>query len=241
MTNPYLFDALFLLIIFGTCHYGKKHGAFRVIAGLFGTAAAWIGTLILRPMALPFVVNLLNPWAVKAVTKAAEAAGSLAVMDVTMDMTSETWNAAQSLTSLGEKLTAYGFPVQMGDLAEKLNISATLQNRLHLIPQGQVRPLEVLAEAMIAKVAPLLTFFLLFFTLKLIIQIVVRILSLDWPIIRTLNHMAGGIIGLGGGLLLVLVVFFGILIYGSPEPTGITSQVLVTQSMTGSLIAGLFT
>ena len=221
MTSPYIFDALFLLVLITMYGYGKRRGAFKVIAGLFGTLTAWIGTLILRPRVLPIVTALLRPWANKAVIKAAEAAGVMPIIDTAMDI------------SLEENLSV------LTSLAEKLNISTSLLDRL-MLPTAGVRPLELLTDALVGRVAPILTFLLLFFGLKLAIQLAVCILSLDWPIVRTLNRLAGGAIGLCGGLVLVAVIFFGILLYGSPEPIGITSKALLTQSFTGSLIAGLF-
>ena len=240
MTNPYFFDALFLLILLGMFSYGKRKGAFKVIAGLFGTLTAWIGTLILRPRFLPIVTSLLKPWAYKAVLKAVEAAGLNEIINVTMEFSMDAQNATAALSTLPEKLAALGLPEQMALLAEKLNISTLLQDRLAFLPQGQIRPLEILTEALVDRVAPILTFLVLFFALKIAIQLAVTVLSLDWPIIRTVNRLAGGAIGLCGGLVLVVVLFFGILAYGSPEPTGITSGLLLRQSITGSLIAGLF-
>lgn len=240
MTNPYFFDALFLLILLGMFSYGKRKGAFKVIAGLFGTLTAWIGTLILRPRFLPIVTNLLKPWAYKAVLKAVEAAGLNEIINVTMEFSIDAQNATAALSTLPEKLAALGLPEQMALLAEKLNISTLLQDRLAFLPQGQIRPLEILTEALVDRIAPILTFLVLFFALKIAIQLAVTVLSLDWPIIRTVNRLAGGAIGLCGGLVLVVVLFFGILAYGSPEPTGITSGLLLRQSITGSLIAGLF-
>lgn len=240
MTNPYFFDVLFLLILLGMFSYGKRKGAFKVIAGLFGTLTAWIGTLILRPRFLPIVTNLLKPWAYKAVLKAVEAAGLNEIINVTMEFSIDAQNATAALSTLPEKLAALGLPEQMALLAEKLNISTLLQDRLAFLPQGQIRPLEILMEALVDRVAPILTFLVLFFALKIAIQLAVTVLSLDWPIIRTVNRLAGGAIGLCGGLVLVVVLFFGILAYGSPEPTGITSGLLLRQSITGSLIAGLF-
>ena len=240
MTNPYFFDVLFLLILLGMFSYGKRKGAFKVIAGLFGTLTAWIGTLILRPRFLPIVTNLLKPWAYKAVLKAVEAAGLNEIINVTMEFSIDAQNATATLSTLPEKLAALGLPEQMALLAEKLNISTLLQDRLAFLPQGQIRPLEILTEALVDRIAPILTFLVLFFALKIAIQLAVTVLSLDWPIIRTVNRLAGGAIGLCGGLVLVVVLFFGILAYGSPEPTGITSGLLLRQSITGSLIAGLF-
>ena len=240
MTNPYFFDALFLLILLGMFRDGKRKGAFKVIAGLFGTLTAWIGTLILRPRFLPIVTGLLKPWAYKAVLKAVEAAGLNEIINVTMEFSIDAQNATAALSTLPEKLAALGLPEQMALLAEKLNISTLLQDRLAFLPQGQIRPLEILTEALVDRVAPILTFLVLFFALKIAIQLAVTVLSLDWPIIRTINRLAGGAIGLCGGLVLVVVLFFGILAYGSPEPTGITSGLLLRQSIAGSLIAGLF-
>lgn len=240
MTSPYIFDILFLLVLVLMYGYGKRRGAFKVIAGLFGTLAAWIGTLILRPRVLPIVTGLLKPWANKAVASAVEAAGLTDILNITVEFSADAHAATAALPTLTEKLAALSLPEQMAGLAEKLNISTLLQDRLALLSQGQIHPLELLTDALVSRVAPILTFLLLFFGLKLAIQLVVGVLSLDWPIVRTLNRLAGGAIGLCGGLVLVFVIFFGILLYGSPEPTGITSRLLLSQSMTGSLIAALF-
>lgn len=239
MTNPLFFDLLFAAILLGMYAYGKRRGAFRVIAGLFGTIAAWIGTLILRPMVLPMVVGILNPWATRAVTSAAEAAGLLPIFEATCELSAGAGQAAAAMASLSDKLAALGLPEQMTALAQSLGITASLQGLLDTV-SGIVSPLQLLAEAMVAKIAPGLTFFLLFIGLKLALAVAVQVLSLDWPILRGLNRMAGGLIGLAGGAVLVLVVCAGIFRYGSPEPTGLTSQPLLLQSYVGGFLASLF-
>ena len=43
-----------------------------------------------------------------------------------------------------------------------------------------------------------------------------------------------------GGVMLVLALCTGVFLFGSPEPVGLTSRVLLAQSLTGRLLAGLF-
>ena len=63
MNNPYIFDIAFGLLILFMIYLGRSKGAFRVIAGLFGTLAAFIGAKALSPAVTPFVSGIMAPFA----------------------------------------------------------------------------------------------------------------------------------------------------------------------------------
>lgn len=240
MTNPYIFDGVFLALLLCMYGYGKKKGAFRVIAGLVGTIGAWIGAMLLRPQVQPLVIRLLTPYAKKAVAAAADSMGLTAALEATVELGGAAGTLAQSAATLGERLAALELPAQMAGLAEHLGISNSLSQTLSAAAAlGEVSPLELLAQALVDRIAPALTFFLLFVLIKLAVWFCVRVLSLDWPIIGALNRLAGGAIGLLGGAVLVLALCAGVFLFGSPEPVGLTSRVLLAQSVTGRLLCGL--
>ena len=241
MTNPYIFDLLFLAVLLFMYEYGKRRGAFRVAAGLLGTVGAWIGALALRPQVQPLVERLLTPYAVRAVTSAADSVGLTPVLEATVELSGTAGALAQSAATLGDQLAALGLPGQMAGLAEQLGITNSLSGTLSAAAAlGEISPIQLLAESLVGRIAPTLTFFLLFLLIKLAIWLCVRVLSLDWPIIGALNRMAGGAIGLLGGAVLVLALCTGVFLFGSPEPAGLTSRMLLSQSLTGRLLAGLF-
>lgn len=75
MNNPYIFDIAFGLLILFMIYLGRSKGAFRVIAGLFGTLAAFIGAKALSPAVTPFVSGIMAPFAESSVSSAAESLG----------------------------------------------------------------------------------------------------------------------------------------------------------------------
>lgn len=234
--SPHIFDLIFLLILVFMFFVGKKRGAVRVVTGLFGTIAAWIGASALSPSLTPLTVKLVTPYASSAIAKGAEAMGLTPVLDTAVSISDGMAQTASSLLSLGEKLSALGMPQQVSELAGSLGVTETLES---MVPQAAVTltPAELLTQAMVAKIAPIATFFILFVLIKAAISIVSRLLSLDWPIFSSLNHMAGGLLGLLGGCLLVLALCAGILTWGSAEQTGITSAVMLRESFIGGMIA----
>lgn len=236
MTNPYIFDLAFVAILLAMFTYGKRRGAFRVVAGLFGTIAAWLGAAALSPTVTPITVRLITPYASGAVASAAESMGLTPILDTAVSVGQGVSAAAGSLSSLADKLGSLGLPEQLSDLAQNLGISGTL-DKLLPTASGSVTPYDLLTQAMVGKLSPIITFFLLFIAIKIALSIVVRLLSIDWPIIGAVNRLAGGLIGLVGGLFIVLALCAGIFTFGSSEPEGLTSSVMLSQSMTGGLLS----
>lgn len=235
-SSPHIFDVIFLLIVIFMFFVGKKRGAVRVVTGLFGTLAAWIGASALSPSLTPLTVRLVTPYASSAISRGAEAMGLTPVLDTAVAISDGMAQTASSLLTLGEKLSALGMPEQLSELAGRLGVTGTLES---MVPETAVTltPAELLTQAMVAKIAPIATFFILFILIKAAISIVSRLLSLDWPIFSSLNHMAGGLIGLLGGALLVLALCAGILTWGTAEEAGLTSAVMLRESFIGGFAA----
>lgn len=234
--GPHIFDLIFAVIIIMMFFVGKKRGAVRVVTGLFGTIAAWIVASTLSPALTPLTVRLVTPYAASAISRGAEAMGLTPILDTAVAISDGMAQTASSLLSLGEKLSALGMPQQVSELAGRLGVTETLEG---MVPQTAVTltPAQLLTEAMVAKIAPIATFFILFILIKAAISILSRLLSLDWPIFSSLNHMAGGLLGLAGGALLVLALCAGILTWGSAEAVGLTSSVMLRESFIGGLAA----
>lgn len=240
MTNtPYFFDILFVGIMVFMYGYGKRRGAFRVIAGLCGTLAALIIAMTLCPAVEPVVASIITPYAERAVESAAEAMELGEAIKATVQLGEKAGQTMNALGSLTEKFAFLGLSEKFSQLSDDLGISETL-DKLITVTTGEFTPLELLSRAIVAKIAPTLTFFLIFAAVKLAIWFAVKVLSLDWPIIGALNRLAGGAIGLLGGAVIILAVCAGISIYGSTEPTGITSEVMLSQSIIGGAVCGFF-
>lgn len=238
-STPYIFDIIFIAVMAFMYSYGKRRGAFRVIAGCLGTLCAMLIAVSLSPSVEPAVAALMTPYAEKAVESAASAAGLSDVIDATLQLGETAGEAFSALSGLSAKLEAIGLSDAFSGLSETLGISGTL-DKLLTVTKGELTPLELFSRAIVAKTAPTLTFFLIFAAVKIAIWFAVRVLSLDWPIIGALNRLAGGAIGLLGGAFIILAVCAGISIYGSAEPTGITSAVMLRESLIGGFVSGIF-
>ena len=219
MNNPYIFDIAFGLLILFMIYLGRSKGAFRVIAGLFGTLAAFIGAKALSPAVTPFVSGIMAPFAESSVSSAAESLGLSDLMGLSASEWAAESSVMESLSAIAEKA---GISLGFDSLSQAADPSATAGS--------------LLTDAFLEKTAPLLTFILLFFLIKLAINIVCRLISLDLPIIGSLNHMAGGLLGLLGGAVLVMALCAGIYAFGSAEETGLTSYILLSKSFTGRLL-----
>lgn len=234
MKNPYIFDIIFAVVLAFMYWQGKRRGAFRVLSGMFGTLIAWLGASALSTSVMPVTVKLMTPFAESAVEKAAGSMGLSEILGVSIP-------AGTGTSDLAGQVLLSGLTDQLSAIADKLGISGTFSGVLSgAAPVETVTPADLLTRAMVEKAAPVITFFVLFVAIKAVLAFAVRIGSADWPIIGAVNRLAGGALGLAGGAVIVVALCAGIFVFGSTEPEGITSSVLLAQSFTGRLLAGFF-
>ncbi len=93
-----------------------------------------------------------------------------------------------------------------------------------------------LAEHLAATLAPVVTFIAIFIAVKAVVTIVCNVLSIDWPILGTLNHMAGAVLGAVSGIVLVFALCWGILNFAPEETIG---NNLSCQALRESHIGGI--
>ena len=229
---PYLFDVIFALILILMIRLGRKKGAFRIVAGMCGTLVAWVGAGIMSPNFTPLTASLVEPYARRAVERAARSMG-----ETLLSQAGETVAVGRS-GAMPQALQQLGLSERLHELAQKLSVQQAFVKLLEGA-EGQVSPIELMTKAVVDKIAPILTFFVLFFLIKLAINLIARFLSLDWPIVGALNRLSGGLFGALGGVLLVLALCAGILRYGSDEPAGLTSKQMLSESYVGGFVCQL--
>lgn len=240
MNTSYFFDIAFILIVIIMFALGKKRGAFKVVAGLFGTLIAWVGAMKLTPKFTSMMSNIITPYARKSVTGAAESLNLTSAIDSSVEVSQGLSNIGNAFSSLGEKLSAIGLPEGLSDIAEKLKITVGLESALPVTGGTVVDPYQLLTDALVDKISPILTFIALFILIKIAITLVTKLLSLDLPVIGTLNRLAGGLIGAIGGIIIVVVLCLGVFSFGSDEPYGPTSRPMLYESYIGGFVGNVF-
>lgn len=222
MTASMLLDLAFLAVLAAGLLMGWFKGAFHIVAGIAGTVAGFVGGRILTPMFAPAVGGFINPTLESWAAGIAAKIGQSPIMGDSLEKVLEG-------TELMTMLKNAGMEQQFLDAVAKA--AADSAQELGTFVQNTL--LEY-----VSSVAPIITFLLLFILIKLGVRLVCSILSLDIPVLAQLNSMAGGLIGLAGGLLTVALVCAGIIHFGGAGDL-VTLSVL-EQSAIGGFFYRLF-
>jgi len=218
MTTSMLLDLAFLAVLAIGLLIGWFKGAFRIVAGVAGTVAGFIGGRVLTPALAPTVGGFINPtlegWAKGLADKIAQSP----IMGNSLEQALEGTELMTMLRNAGmEQQFLDAVAKAAADTAQELGVFVR----------------DTLLEY-VSSVAPIITFLLLFILIKLAVRLLCGFLSLDIPVLAQLNSLAGGAIGLAGGLLTVALVCAGIVHFGGAGD-------LVTLSvMEQSAIGGFF-
>lgn len=204
---------LILIIIISACLAGKR-GIIKTVAGMFGTIAAYFATVkLVMPWLAPKIATIITPLCTKWLSGIAQKS------DVATQVTAPYSQATSSLDSL---LAALKIPSTLfSDIGDKLAETG----KSILAASG---------EAIGRELAPIIALLLGFVVIKIAIWFVVKLLSADIPIVRTLNHGAGFLLGAASGILIVIVLCIGLRAFA---PQGIAGLLSIEQ-INASLIAG---
>lgn len=205
-------DLLFLGILICSIVISARKGAFRAVAGLSGSVLGCLGAFSLMPRVEPFIYRLLLPTLRRTVEKAAEKSGVDSLLS--SEMTQDVIAGFQSL------LQALGLSEKAGE------VTAAAQ-------EAGSTMADAAAGALAGQIAPVVTFILLFILIKLAVSIILNILSLDIPVLRTINKGLGALLGACSGLVIVLVLCWGIARFASPLDVGVITRPMLEQSMIG--------
>lgn len=222
MTPSMLLDLAFLAVLTAGLLVGWFKGAFRIVAGVAGTVAGFLGGRILTPTLAPTVGGFINPTLESWAAGIANKIGQSPIMGDSLEKALEGTELMTMLKNAGmEQQFLDAVAKAAADSAQELGIF--VRNTL----------LEY-----VSSVAPIITFLLLFILIKLGVRLLCNFLSLDIPILSQLNSMAGAAIGLAGGLLTISLVCAGIVHFGGAGDL-VTLSVL-EQSAIGGFFFRLF-
>ncbi len=213
--TPIWIDLIVVAILLGSVLIAAWRGAMRVLSGILGTVGGVIGAVALLDTVQPLVRGIIEPFVVRMVENAALASG-----------------------------------IEQGVVVVSEAVRGFLQG-LHL-PEAAVDDLLARAESLgdaffptvqatlLDQIAPIVTFLLIFIVLKLAISLLCRLFDLRIPVLHTLNRMAGAVLGAVSGLLIVLVLSWGMVMFAPVESIGLLNQTMFAQSVTGTIALQLF-
>lgn len=123
-------------------------------------------------------------------------------------------------------------------LSDLVAQSGQLQDKLAQLYQ---RLMEQLALRLSQHLAPIISFLLLFFLIKLVIWLLCRLFDLDIPFLSRLNRLAGGLLGAVSGGLIILALCWAVMSFAPQEELGFLSRPCLMGSLIGGRLAPLFT
>ena len=219
MSTPVLYDVVLVAIFVGSILLCANRGALKAVSGIAGTVIGCLGARYLADSFTPLVSGFLRPMVERMVENAAGAANLSQLLEGTVE--------AESLQQFGQLLELLHVPADFVETAAQQAQAAGAQF------------LRAACDAVLAQIAPVIAFVLLFVVLKLAVSLLCSLLSFDIPVIRSLNRTAGALLGALSGLIIVLVLCWGILQFAPQQPIGPINQPEFTQSVIGGAFASL--
>jgi Colicin V production protein. len=212
ISNPegLVYDVIFIVIFLVCVIIAANRGAFRAVAGIAGTVAGVILGSMFQGVVSPAIAGWLHPLTMKVV-------------------------GDNTVSSLAVSIRNLGMPAELQpflDAAQNALASAEETARTALA--------EKFADFVCGRIAPLLSFLLIFFLTKLAISLVCSILSLDIPVLSTLNEWLGALIGAGSGLLILLALSWGIWRFSPDLNIPVLSRAALQSSLIGGFLCRLF-
>ena len=134
----------------------------------------------------------------------------------------------ETRTGFAELLQALGVPETLWE-----NLTASAQTTRYL------RVSAAAGQALAEQLAPVITFVVLFLVIQLAVRIVCSLLSLDLPILRSVNKLGGALLGAVTGLCMVAVLCWGIMRFSPAEEIGFLNQPALLESRIGGTVCGL--
>lgn len=230
MKYSLIVDIIFLAIIAISITLCTKRGLFRSIAGIAGTVIGFIGARLLGSSAAVFIKQLLQPVfrRVFSSVKVQEALSRLAA------------KALGGIQDIQATLIDSGLKEETAELISgAFDYMGTSIGELALMESSSGLAAS-LAEAAADAIAPVVAFILLFIVIKLVVYLVCRLLSVNLPLLREINKLGGMILGLGSGLLMVILLCWGVVIFAPQESVGFFSMQTLYDSIIGGFITDIF-
>ena len=196
MTTPVIIDAIVVVILVGFTIFGAKRGLLQALAGLLSVIVALVGAGIIAATFAPPAAKLVSPFITqRSEEKVEEAMAVQADAGVHMP-------EAEDSSAIGELLSILGLDDDVrGSLTEK--VQEKVRDTGASLAAAVV---ESLAQSFIYGVLYILSFAALLLLMKVLVGAMGLVLKL--PLLRGLNALGGGAVGLlEGALLLFLAVW----------------------------------
>lgn len=210
-----------LIVVFVACVWlAARRGIFNAVSGIVGSVAGLVGALLLTPRLEGLTAGLLRPFVGGMVKRAAQSAGLEGILSSSV--------AEDTLEGFSQLLDALGVPSGAQSAAVSGAQSA-----------GQSLS-DAAAQALSAQLAPVVTFVALFLILQLAVRIVCSLLSLNIPLLRSVNRLGGALLGAAAGAVMVSVLCWGIMRYAPMERTGLLNRPALLESRVGGAVCSFF-
>lgn len=196
MTTPVIIDAIVVVILVGFTVFGAKRGLLQALAGLLSVIVALVGAGIIAATFAPPAAKLVSPFITQRIEEKVEEAMAVQA-DAGVHMPE-----AEDSSAIGELLSILGLDDDVrGSLTEK--VQEKVRDTGASIAAAVV---ESLAQSFIYGVLYILSFAALLLLMKVLVGAMGLVLKL--PLLRGLNALGGGAVGLlEGALLLFLAVW----------------------------------
>lgn len=207
-------DLILVGIIVVSAVLAGSRGLVKTIAGMFGTLISYFATAkLVVPYFAPKIAVWITPYCTKMLMGSAERSGVLA-------------SATQS-----------GAMDNITELLDKLHIPLSFLDPItQKVADFGNSVLAATAEVMGSELAPLIAFVAGFIAIKFAINLAAKLLSINLPIIGTLNHGAGCLLGAASGALLAVVLCVGLRAFAPQGIAGFLSLEQINSSLIGGFI-----
>ena len=196
MTTPVIIDAIVVVILVGFTIFGAKRGLLQALAGLLSVIVALVGAGIIAATFAPPAAKLVSPFNTQRIEEKVEEAMAVQA-DAGVHMPE-----AEDSSAIGELLSILGLDDDVrGSLTEK--VQKKVRDTGASLAAAVV---ESLAQSFIYGVLYILSFAAFLLLMKVLVGAMGLVLKL--PLLRGLNALGGGAVGLlEGALLLFLAVW----------------------------------
>ena len=228
--SAWIIDAAFAVIIVFAVVIGARRGFFKSISGIAGTVLGFIG-------AQAFNLSV-SSYAEKPA--ASFFAGLFEKSNIREKLLNALTNLSDKVDSVKESLSDSGMPDYIANLVDGKLKSAEIS------PDGFAQKCtdgtisDTIGQWAAHTIVPVITFILLFIVIKLAVSLICKLLSANIPVMKGVNRIAGGMLGTLSGLLLVVLLCCGIVLFAPEENVGYINRPVLEESIIGGVVSNLF-
>ena len=223
-------DIVFLIVILVSIILCAKRGLFKTISGIAGTIIGFIGARMMGNSVGTVIEKLIHPILFKI----------LSGVKVQMALSELGQKAIVGIEDIQSSLLESGLTEKTAEFISGVldYMGASASQLAHMEADGSMA--ETLSNAAAEAMAPVIAFILLFVAIKVAVSLICSLFSVNLPIIREINKLGGALIGLASGLLTVVLICWGIVIFAPEQSVGFFSLQTLEHSVLGGFITDVF-